>query len=224
MRTRLFATTALVIATAAAGASSGASASPASVHHAAAPAPTVRVVVRPVTTAGRASAGFKVHNESDDVVDCSFADPSPGAVSRNIEFCSPSASYAIACWNAVSAHHVLCMRDPASKKVYKLSRTGQFAHTKLAPAAQRAPLLIVLTDGTRCDIRDGGAWGTLKSHPNWSGSYSCTRHGVVWASPHAKHNGVNESRTSWTVQTAAGTGAGKLHVRHVRRAYFVGTA
>jgi hypothetical protein len=182
---------------------------------------TAKVVVHPVTTTGHARAGFAVQSEPGDTVDCSFADPSPGALSRNIEFCSPSAAYAIACWKSATAHHVLCMRDPTAKKLVKLPRTGKFASTARAHKAQRAPLLIVLGDGTRCSIRDGGAWGTLQSHPNWAGSYSCDHHGVVWTPPNAKHNGVNESTASWTVRTAPASGQGQLVTRRVKRAYFV---
>jgi hypothetical protein len=101
---------------------------------------------------------------------------------------------------------------------------GAFASTPALKAALRAPLLIVLTDGTRCAIRDGGAWGTLTSHPKWNGSYSCSKHGVVWAPPHSKRYGVNESGASWTVHTGPGGGSGGLTVRHIKRAYFVGTS
>jgi hypothetical protein len=108
-----------------------------------------------------------------------------------------------------------------------MKRQGRFAKTKIAKARDRAPLVIVLTDGTHCQIRDGGAWGQLKGHPNLYGAYSCTRHGAVWArmsgSRSAAHWGVNESDPSWTVRTA-GFRAHHTVLRHVARAYFVSTA
>jgi hypothetical protein len=188
------------------------------------PAPaTHSVIVRPVRSAGQPVNGFHVKAENGDSIDCSFADPSPGAVDPNIEDCSPSAAYAIACWKAASAHHALCMRNPTSHRLYRLPLMSSFAKTAAPKSSSRAPLLIVLTDGTRCSIRDGGAWSSLKSHPKWAGSYSCTRHGVVWASPKSKHYGINESGASWSVHTGSASGKGRLTIRHVSRSYFVGS-
>ena len=108
--------------------------------------PTAKVVVRPVTSTGHVRAGFTMVSEPTGLVDCNAQDPSPGAVSRNIEFCSPSAEYAIACWKAAAPHRVLCMRDPRSTRVVRIPRTGTFAPTGLAPLSQRAPLAITLAD------------------------------------------------------------------------------
>jgi hypothetical protein len=185
--------------------------------------PTAKVVVRPVTSTGHVRAGFTMVSEPTGLVDCNAQDPSPGAVSRNIEFCSPSAEYAIACWKAAAPHRVLCMRDPRSTRVVRIPRTGTFAPTGLAPLSQRAPLAITLGGGAYCSIRDGGAWPTLRSHPSWVGTYSCNNGDAVWAPPTATHNGVNESSASWTVRTARSSGVGPVVTRHVVRAYFVGT-
>jgi hypothetical protein len=185
---------------------------------------TQSVTIRPVTSAGHAATGFHVKVQHSGSIDCSERFASPGAVNRNVEECSPSAAYAIACWKSATAHRALCMRNPSSHRLYSARLTSSFAATAAVKAKLRAPLLIVLTDGTRCSIRDGGAWSSLKSHPKWTGSYSCTKHGVVWSPPHAKHEGVNESAASWTVHTGSATGTGELTVRHVKRAYFVGTA
>ncbi|HZC70042.1 MAG TPA: hypothetical protein VE442_05075 [Jatrophihabitans sp.] len=187
----------------------------------AAPSPTVRVVVRPVTSAGHHAAGFTVTGEPSGSVDCSVADPSPGAVNRNIEFCSPSAEYAIACWKAAAPHHVLCMRNPRRKNIVLIPRHGAFAKTNPAPARQRAPLAMNLHDGDHCSIRDGGAGPVRHGHPQWSATYFCVHDGVVWAKPGAAHLGVNESAASWTVVTGGETGP--LVTRHVAKAWFVGT-
>lgn len=187
------------------------------------PAATKKVVVRPVTSSGQAAPGFGVRGEPRGRVDCSFADPSAGAVSRNIESCSPSVEYAVACWKAAAHKSVLCLRDARVKRLVRIPRMGKFAATPPPKPADRAPLLVVLSDGTHCTIRDGGAWGQLKGHPRLFGTYSCDRHGAVWARSSAPHSGVNESHASWTVRTAE---FGKRHLatRHVARAYFVGTA
>lgn len=188
----------------------------------AAPAPTVKDVVRPVTSAGHASAGYTVTREPSQQVDCSFREPSPGAVSPNIEFCSPSFEYAIACWKAAASHRVLCLRDPRSKHLVRIPRHGSFAPTGLAPSAQRAPISIRLSDGDLCSIRDGGAWSQLPGHPNLFGTYSCAHDGAVWASVSAKHQGVNESHPTWTVRTAQ-FGSHTLVTQRVAKAWFVGT-
>ena len=190
---------------------------------AASPAPTVKIVVRPVTSTGHVRAGFTVSGEPSGKVDCSFANPSPGAVSRNIEFCSPSFEYAVACWKAAAPHRVLCMRDPRRQHVVRIPRVGKFTSTALAPLVQRAPLAMKLGNGAVCSIRDGGAWSRLMSHPRWHGTYSCSNGTAVWAWPDAKHLGVNESHPSWTVHTAPISGHGTLVVRHVVKAWFVGT-
>lgn len=184
---------------------------------------THSVVVRPVTAAGHAASGFHVKVQHVSI-DCSSADPSPGAIDRDIELCSPSAAYAIACWKAATPGRALCMRDPRSHRLSRIRLDGSFAKTAAINPRWRAPLALVLSDGTKCSIRDGGAWGMLRSHPKWTGAYSCDKHGVVWAPPHAKHYGVDESSAAWTVHTASGSGHGRLTVRHVARAYFVGTA
>jgi hypothetical protein len=196
----------------------GANAAPAAASH------TVKVVVRPVTASGHARSGFAVKAERNGLVDCSFPDASPGAVNKNILLCSPSAEYAIACWKAATPHRVLCLRNPRSHRLARIPRQGKFAHAARPSHKNSAPLLIVLGDGAKCSIRDGGAWGTLHAHPNWVGAYSCTRDGDVWAPPKSHHNGVNESKPVWTVHTAASSGKGPVTVRTVRRAYFVGTA
>lgn len=191
----------------------------------AAPA-TVRVVVRPVTAGGVAAPGFHVTTKdatNAGPVDCSKPDPSPAAVSRNIESCIPSAEYAVACWKAATPHRVLCSRDPSSDLVYSLRRSGKFAESGLQPKRLRAPLLLVLSDGTKCSIRDGGAWSQLKAHPDWYGTYYCDRHGAVWSRPNAPHDGVNESRPAWSVHTSPASGDGAVTVRTVAKAYFVGT-
>jgi len=201
----------------------GAGAYPAATATHAKHAATVQVVVHPVMSTGHPNSAYTVQR-GQGKIDCSFPSPSPGARSKNVEFCSPSYEYAIACWKASAAHHALCIRDPHSTKLTKLKLMGKFAHTKLAPKKDRAPLRLVLSDGTVCLIRDGGAWGVLKSHPKWYGTYSCDHHGVVWSPPNANHWGVVESHASWTVRTASGAGKGKVVTRHIKRAYFVATA
>jgi hypothetical protein len=100
---------------------------------------------------------------------------------------------------------------------------GAFAPTPPVSATVLAPMVLVLTDGTQCTIRDGGAWNALQGHPGWAGDYTCNHHGAVWAPVTAPHNGVNETALSWRVQIAPASGVGPLTTWHVVKAYFVGS-
>jgi hypothetical protein len=195
-----------------------------STNAAASPA-TARIVVRPVTEAGTPAPGVLVTSDQKaGTVDCRTREPSPGAVSRDIEFCTPSAAYAIACWKSATPRQVLCSRDPRSGRVWSLPRTGAFAPTGLAGKRKRTPLMLVLGNGRTCSIRDGGAWGSLKQHPQWYGTFSCDGSAAVWSPASAPHSGVNESRSTWTVHVGSISGNGPVTIRTVRKAYFVGTA
>lgn len=185
--------------------------------------PTVKTVVRPVTATGHARAGFTVKDEPSGLVDCSTPDPSPGALSRNIEWCSPSYEYAVACWKSATPQHVLCMRNAAVRQLVKIPRSGAFASTSRAPWLERGPLVLVLTDGAHCSIRNGGTAAVLQQHPTWNATYYCTSNGAVWAPPGAAHQGVDEATPTWTVRTAPVSGYGNVVTRNVARAYFVAT-
>lgn len=186
------------------------------------PASTQLIVVRPVTSTGHIASGFTLQGEPKGAVDCSSKSPSPGAIDKNIELCSPSSEYAIACWNAALAHHVLCMRQLRTKNVVRIPRTGAFANTPIAPPSLRAPLTIKLADGDICTIRDGGAWSQLPGHPHLFGTYGCLHAGAVWASLTQQHFGIDMSHPLWTVRTAH-FGGSVLTTHHVVKAWFVGT-
>lgn len=183
--------------------------------------PTAKSVIRPVNAAGFARAGYTVTAEPTGSVDCSFANPSPGAVSPNIEECSPSVEYAVACWKAAAAHKVLCMRNPRVRKLVRIPRVGAFAPTPLAAEADRAPLGMVLGNGTYCSLRDGGAVPPRAGHPHWIATYFCEDGKIIWQRPGAHHLGVNEQLATWYVIEAGVTGP--ITARRVLRAWFVGT-
>lgn len=215
----------LAVLTAVAGCLTSALAvAPSSAAPAAAAPVTVRVFVAPATASGHPAPGFTVKADPQGIVYCAPAEASQVAVSSNVETCSPSAAYAVACWRSATPKRVLCLQDPRRKQLRELTLSGKFAATSPISKRRLAPFGIVLSDGTYCTIRDGGAWGQRKSQPNFFGSYSCTKHGVVWSPPNAAHFGVDESKPSWTVKTGNGAGTGPLTTRHVVRAYFVATA
>ncbi|HVY11441.1 MAG TPA: hypothetical protein VHB18_14975 [Mycobacteriales bacterium] len=209
---------AITVASLTIGMTTPTSATPAA-HH-----PTVRVVVRPVTASGHAVPGYTV-TQSHYAISCSPAAPSPVSISRNVETCSPSAAYAVACWKAAKRKHALCLPNPRQKKLRLEPLTGKFAATAAVPARTRSPFAVVLSDGATCNIRIGGTGGILTSHPNFYATYYCTSGDAIWAKGNAAHSGVNEAHATWQVRTASGAGGNaKLVTRQVRRAYFVATA
>lgn len=183
--------------------------------------PTQITVVRPVNASGHAAIGFHVLSEPTGAVNCNFPNPSPAAVSPNIEWCNPSAEYAVACWKAAAANKVLCMRNPRHKRLVRIQRVGPFAPTGLAPAEERAPLSMALANGDYCSIRGGGAGPIRTDHPQWVATYYCDSGKIVWMRPGAHHYGVNEVLDSWIVIVAGSTGP--IFARYLTRAWFVGT-
>jgi hypothetical protein len=183
--------------------------------------PTQITVVRPVNAAGFAMPNYTVQAEPTGMVDCTFPSPSPAAVSPNIEFCSPSAEYAVSCWKAAAVHKVLCLRNPRTRKLVRIPRHGAFAPTGLAPADERAPQSMALANGDYCSFRAGGAAPFRADHPQWVATYYCNSGKIVWMRPGAHHYGVNEVLDSWIVIVAGPTGP--IFARYLTRAWFVGT-
>ncbi|MBE7189971.1 hypothetical protein [Jatrophihabitans endophyticus] len=188
------------------------------------PAPaTVHTVVRPVNTHGHAVQGWVVDAPGNgSPLDCSGPYASVAAVDKNILQCAPDAAYAVACWPAARAHHVLCLDDARSHQLVKLRTKGRIAHPK--PLKHRAPLQLTLANGVHCGIRDGGAATNLKQHPSWLVTYYCTHNRAVWVSPQRTDFGVHRGGPAWTVDVANANGKHDIHTQRVTRAWFVGTA
>lgn len=185
-------------------------------------APTVKVVVRPVTAAGYPRAAFSVTDISG-TIDCSAPDASVGAVDRDIVSCYPTVYNGVACWLARVPRHVLCLQNAMQKKLARIRDTGTVAQVFPPSGTKRAPLAMVLGNGDRCQIRFSGSGPNRQGHPSWGATYECRTSGYVWATPsRSAHLGVDESAPSWTVLT--GGTSGPLTVRHVAKAFFVGTS
>ena len=191
-----------------AGADAGVTASAAAAH-------THRVVVRPVTEDGHAAAGWSVTRERGGRVDCQG--PSPAAVDSDIWSCFPTVEYAVSCWK--SHHHtVLCLRDATTRELVRIRWTGTL--TSVSPLRHRTPQDLVIARHHHCQIRFGGAWAQLPTHPHWAGDYSCAR-GDVYGP--ASGDGVNRSHQPWTVHLWKNGTKSRVVVRQVQTAYFVGT-
>lgn len=172
-------------------------------------------VVRPVDSSGHPATGWTVRRSLDITLSC--YGPAPAAVDDKIALCSPSAAYAPACWR--SGHHtVLCLRDVRGRELVRMRYSGAFPTVTAPP--QPSPQGLDLAGTRTCDIRVGGAWGQVPSHPSWLGFYSCST-GSVYGPPTG--DGINRHHAVWRVHTWSGRGD-RVTTREVRAAYAVGTA
>jgi hypothetical protein len=176
---------------------------------------THRVVVRPVDASGQAASGWRVHRMKGLTVECQGS--AAAAVDNGIYTCFPTAAYLPSCW-ASRDHTVLCLRDATTKKLVRVTYTGKLG---AAGAPRRpSPQDLVLAGGASCSLRIGGAWGTLPTHPNWLGYYSCPQ-GAVYGPAHG--DGIDRARQPWTVRIWKAGTRHTLVRRSVERAYYVGT-
>lgn len=213
-RTLCAAGAALAVATTATALSASASAASA----ASSTSATKTVTLRPVTAAHHAAPGYHVVTASGSPIDCQSAPASRVAVDPNIVECGPAYQYPVACWHAARPRFALCLRNPFGREVDRI-RAQHFSTGHVSPRKHPAPFGLVLDNGAKCSIRDGGAWGSPKQHPKWVGFYSCTKGGAVYA-PISSRDGINQSHPSWTVWTSQGN---NVHLHHVVKAIFAGT-
>ena len=175
--------------------------------------------MRPVHANGTPASSFRVVRENDgQAVSCD--DRSPVAVSSNIRFCGDSALNTVACWKSATARYVLCLRDPLTPVLARVHLTGVFR--AVAAPARPVPQALVLDDGTKCLIRDGGAWSALPGHPDWYGDYACNGNVDIYG---PAGSGIDHSSPRATVHAVTWTGdRASVRTRSVVAAYYVGTA
>ncbi|CAO5154503.1 conserved hypothetical protein [Frankia sp. AiPs1] len=168
------------------------------------------VNLAPVDRRGQPASGWTVDGSDDDPgapIDCgdtSQAYPSPAAVSGDIYYCSPSAASADTCWPTPQARRMLCLRDPYSRTLTRL--TAQSLVARVSPPRHPVPLALVLANGDRCRLRDGGAWSSPTSQPNYVGYYSCGPRDIVWAPQQSTTGGIDRTGSRWTVLVGGVTG------------------
>jgi hypothetical protein len=131
----------------------------------------------------------------------------------------PDAAAVDTCWRSAKPLRMLCLVDP-------WGRTLDAADVQIAVAAvpnrsAPVPLGLQLADGTRCRLRDGGAWGNPQAEPTYEGYYYCAGETFVWA-PKDSYPGIDRSFSRWTV--LVGGAAGPLRTVGVDAAYYVTTA
>jgi hypothetical protein len=131
------------------------------------------------------------------VNDCSTT--SPSAVANNVYSCSPSAAGAGTCWPS-TAGSLLCVNNPWDKSLHRVSYDG--ALPPVQPTATPDPFALVLDDGSRCLLRNGGAWGGRAD--GYVGVYGCGDQGVnpavLWLPSQGAGTCIDRSSPVWTVK------------------------
>jgi hypothetical protein len=129
--------------------------------------------------------------------DCTTA--SPSAVAGNIYYCSPSAAGASTCWPSTPGS-LLCVDNPWDKRLHRVTYDGQLSPVQ--PTATPDPFALVLDDGTRCLLRNGGAWGGRPD--GYVGGYGCGDTGaspaVLCPASRAAGPCIDRSAPVWTVK------------------------
>ena len=187
------------------------------------PPPTQQITTVAVGSKGQAVNGYQETppEGSVPVVNCST--PSPSAVADNVYACSPSAAGAATCWPSTPGS-LLCVDNPWDQRLHRVAYNGQLQPVQ--PPALPEPFALVLADGTRCLLRNGGAWGGRDD--GFVGAYWCGNSGVnpaVLCLP-SEQSCIDRSGPAWTVKVGQ-LGAPDAHlpppqVHGVVSAWFAG--
>ena len=118
--------------------------------------------------------------------------------------------------------------DPWDQRLHRVDYSGQLP--QVAPPAVQDPFALVLDDGTRCQLRNGGAWGGRDD--GYVGVYGCGGTGsnlaVLWLPSQGPGTCLDRSSPTWTVKVGQ-LGAPSEHfpapqTRAVTTVWFAGNA
>jgi hypothetical protein len=186
------------------------------------PPPTQVITAVPVGPTGQPVNGYQeVHSASDGftVSDCTTA--SPSAVADNIYYCSPSAASAGTCWPSTPGS-LLCADNPWDKTLHRVTYGGQLP--PVPPTATPDPFALVLTGGSQCLLRNGGAWGGRDD--GYVGVYGCNGPGsdssVLWLPSAGPGTCIDRSTPVWTVKVGELDNSAPPQTRAVTTAWFAG--
>lgn len=161
------------------------------------PPATQVITVMAVGPSGEAINGYKVASGPGNVAqasDCS--EPSPSAVADNVYHCSPSAAGAGTCWPSTPGS-LLCVDNPWDMQMHRVMFDGQLP--PVHPTATPDPFALTLDDGTRCLLRNGGAWGGRAD--GYTGVYGCGSDlAVLWLPSQGAGSCIDRSSPAWTVK------------------------
>ncbi len=169
------------------------------------PPATKIVTVTGVTRTGDPAAGFTVEAIDNPVEACAA---SPASTSKNMVSCSPSAAGADVCWVKPDRTNLLCGTSPWEKKLLPATSDRPIGAVT-PPHSDPDPWGLVLADGARCRLRNGGSWGGRAD--DYVGAYFCDRgeSEFVLVGPQSPESAVNKASPAWTVQVGALGGDGE---------------
>jgi hypothetical protein len=160
------------------------------------PPPTQVITVMAVGPAGQPINGYTESPAQGHVVTVSDCDtPSPSAVADDVYYCSPTAAGAGTCWPSTPGS-LLCADNPWDKRLHRVTYGGPLP--PVHPTATADPFALVLDDGTRCLLRNGGAWGGRAD--GYVGVYSCGDLAVLWQPSQGAGTCIDRSSSVWTVK------------------------
>jgi hypothetical protein len=165
---------------------------------AAEPLPTQVITAVPVGPNGQPVNGYQELPSAGNVTsvsDCTT--PSLSAMADDIYSCSPSAAAADTCWPSTPGS-LLCLDDPWNKQLHRVAYPGPLPHVQ--PPAITDPIALLLDDGSRCRLRNGGAWGGRDD--GFVGVYGCgdSDTAVLWLPSQGPGTCVDRSTPAWTVK------------------------
>ena len=152
------------------------------------------------------------------VSDCTT--PSPSAVANNVYYCSPTAAGAGTCWPSTPGS-LLCVDNPWEMRLHRVTYAGPLPPVQ--PTASPDPFALLLDGGTRCLLRNGGAWGGRAD--GYVGVYDCGDIAVLWLPSQGAGTCIDRSAQVWTVkvgQLSAST-TQPPQTRAVTSAWFAGS-
>ncbi len=190
------------------------------------PPPTQVITEVPVGSNGEPINGYQEappQGNTNVVSDCTT--PSPSAVADDIYYCSPSASDAGTCWPS-SPESLLCLDDPWNKQLHRVAYPGQLPHVQPTPTPD--PFAVVLDDGTRCRLRNGGSWDGRDD--GYVGVYGCadpvSNRAILWLPSQGAGACFDRSSPLWTVKVGQlgppGSQLPPPETRGVTTAWFAG--
>lgn len=164
------------------------------------PPATQVITVMAVGPSGDAINGYQVASGPGNVGQASAcSEPSPSAVADNVYYCSPSAAGAGTCWPSTPGS-LLCVDNPWDMRLHRVTFDGQLP--PVHATANPDPFALTLDDGTRCLLRNGGAWGGRAD--GYVGVYGCGGAGsdlaVLWLPSQGAGSCIDRSSAAWTVK------------------------
>jgi hypothetical protein len=185
--------------------------------------PSTQVITAvPVGRTGQPNNGYReVPSASDGFTVSDCTTPSPSALADNIYYCSPSAASAGTCWPSTPGS-LLCANNPWDKTLHRVTYGGQLP--AVPPTATPDPFAVVLTGGSRCLLRNGGAWGGRDD--GYVGVYGCNGPGsesaMLWLPSAGPGTCIDRSTPVWTVKVGELDNSAPPQTRAVTTAWFAG--